>query len=63
MRGEVFWGNIVCFLKQSSIAVLQITQNELFAGGHKLNVPQCVNAQREAPHLAGVLLSRNLTLP
>lgn len=57
--GEKIWS---FFLKQSSDAgVLMITQNELSAGGHKLSIAPCVNAQREpawlscCPHHSTVL--------
>lgn len=55
---ESFGGKCGPFFKtvgHCCAGVLQITQNELSAGGHKLNIPQCVNAQREAPHLADLL--------
>lgn len=37
---------------QNTQVLLLITENEIFAGGHKLDTAHCVNAQREAPHLA-----------
>lgn len=43
------------FLKQLNAALLQMTQNELFAGGHKPNAPQCVSAWCEGPHLSHLL--------
>lgn len=50
------WGEIwALFLTQLNAALLQMTQNELFAGGHKPNAPQCVNARREGPHLSHLL--------
>ena len=59
---RVFGGNTVCFLKQLSFGVLQVTQNELITGGHKLNSAQSVNARgRSWGWAAGVLPPHNLT--
>lgn len=35
--------------------MLQMTEDEFFAGAHKLSAPQCVNAQHEEPHLGDLL--------